>query len=394
MDISLGGTWDTGVDGERILRVPYLHSGSSMARQVLDQTVSAAGAISAACLRLRGTAAPDVVISTTPALPFLLAGDTVSRLLGVPHIAEVRDAWPDLISEMRLVSNAAGKRLPQALSSLLECSVLPGLLTRAQRRAAVVVVTTEGFRHRLQARGINAEVVRSGVTPAELAGVSGLTATGAIPVVPAPRTGQIPVVAPDREDRDEKAGTSHGLNLLYVGTVGRSQDLSTAIRAVRQTEGVRLRIVGDGVDKSALQHLAVELDIDVDFFPQQAGVDLAGHWEWADAGLVSLSNLDSYRFTVPSKLYSLMAREIPVVGVVAGEAAEIIATTDAGEVAAPGVVEAVVEAMHRMRDRLDRDQSSGAHAAIGCKPRDWVIEHASAQAMGRAYERILEQVCR
>ncbi len=391
---SLGGTWDTGVDSERILRVPYLHSGSSTARQILDQTVAATGAISALFGRFRGSAAPDVVISTTPALPFLLAGDTVSRLLGVPHVAEVRDAWPDLITELSLVSGAAGRYLPLSLTTRLERSTLPDLLTRAQRRAAVVVVTTEGFRRRLQTRGINAEVVRSGVTPAELAGASGLTATGAIPVVPAPRTGQIPVVVPDRADRDEKEGTSRGLNLLYVGTVGRSQDLSTAIRAVRHAQGVRLRIVGDGVDKPALESLAAELDVDIDFYPQQAGADLAAHWEWADAGLVSLSDLESYRFTVPSKLYSLMAREIPVVGVVAGEAADIIATTDAGEVAPPGDVVAVVDAMHRMRDRLARDQPPGTQAVIGSKPRDWVIEYASAQAMGRAYERILEQVCR
>ena len=109
VDVRLGGTWDTGVDGERILRVPYLHSGSSMARQMLDQAVSAAGAMSAVIDRLRGRMRPDVVISTTPALPFLLAGDTLSRLLKVPHVAEVRDAWPDLISEMSLVTGALGQ---------------------------------------------------------------------------------------------------------------------------------------------------------------------------------------------------------------------------------------------------------------------------------------------
>ena len=109
VDVRLGGTWDTGIDGERILRVPYLHSGSSMARQLLDQTVSATGAMSAVIDRLRGRMLPDVIVSTTPALPFLLAGDTLSRLLRVPHVAEVRDAWPDLISEMNLVTTADRK---------------------------------------------------------------------------------------------------------------------------------------------------------------------------------------------------------------------------------------------------------------------------------------------
>ncbi|AZT99655.1 glycosyltransferase family 4 protein [Brevibacterium linens] len=376
VDVRLGGTWDTGVDGERILRVPYLHSGSSMARQLLDQTVSATGAMSAVVDRLRGKMKPDVIVSTTPALPFLLAGDALSRMLRVPHVAEVRDAWPDLISEMNLVTGALGRYLPNALTETLEHRFLPDLLTRAQRRAAVVVVTTDGFKHRLEQRGVTAEVVRSGVSPAELEGASGLTATGAIPVI-----------APAEEPSKHS-----GLNLLYVGTVGRSQDLSTSIRALARTEGVRLRIVGGGVDAEALKDDAEINEVPVEFYPQHAGAELAAHWEWADAGLVSLSPLDSYECTVPSKLYSLMARRIPVLGVVAGEAAEIITGTAAGEVASPGDVDAVAAAMTVMRDRIESGDAFGQNAPSGMEPREWVIRHASAAAMGYGYDRILKQV--
>lgn len=376
VDVRLGGTWDTGVDGERILRVPYLHSGSSMARQLLDQAVSATGAMSAVVDRLRGKMKPDVIVSTTPALPFLLAGDALSRMLRVPHVAEVRDAWPDLISEMNLITGALGRYLPNALTEALEHRLLPNLLTRAQRRAAVVVVTTDGFKHRLEQRGVTAEVVRSGVSPAELEGSSGLTATGAIPVIPPA----------------EEASRHSGLNLLYVGTVGRSQDLSTSIRALAHTEGVRLRIVGGGVDAEALKDDAEICGVPVEFFPQHAGAELAAHWEWADAGLVSLSPLESYECTVPSKLYSLMARRIPVLGVVAGEAAEIIAGTAAGEVARPGDVDSVAKAMTVMRDRIESGDVFGQNAPGGIEPKEWVIRHASAAAMGYGYDRILRQV--
>ncbi|MGO2016619.1 MAG: glycosyltransferase family 4 protein [Brevibacterium aurantiacum] len=387
VDVRLGGTWDTGIDGERILRVPYLHSGSSMARQLLDQTVSATGAMSAVIDRLRGRTRPDVIVSTTPALPFLLAGDTLSRLLRVPHIAEVRDAWPDLISEMNLVTGAVGKYLPWTLTQRLEHRLLPDLLTRAQRRAAVVVVTTEGFKHRLEQRGVTAEVVRSGVSPAELEGASGLTATGAIPLVPtADETGTAGGVI-GRVSADHS-----GLNLLYVGTVGRSQDLSTSIRALARTEGVRLRIVGGGVDAAELKTVASAHGVPVEFHPQIAGAELATHWQWADAGLVSLSSLDSYECTVPSKLYSLMARRIPVLGVVAGEAADIITQTAAGEVAIPGDTDSVAAAMTRMRARIEAGEEFGMNPPAGQNPRDWVVRNASAAAMGRTYERILEQV--
>ena len=388
VDVRLGGTWDTGVDGERILRVPYLHSGSSMARQLLDQTVSATGAMSAVIDRLRGRMRPDIIVSTTPALPFLLAGDTLSRLLRVPHIAEVRDAWPDLISEMNLVTGAVGKYLPGKLTRSLEHRLLPDLLTRAQRRAAVVVVTTEGFKRRLEQRGVTAEVVRSGVSPAELEGASGLTATGAIPVIPSTEEAG----AGGGEGNRRTAAEHSGLNLLYVGTVGRSQDLSTSIRALARTEGVRLRIVGGGVDIAGLKAAATAHGMPVEFHPQISGAELAAHWEWADAGLVSLSSLESYEWTVPSKLYSLMARRIPVLGVVAGEAADIITRTAAGEVAIPGDTDSVAAAMERMRTRIEAGEEFGANPPAGQNPREWVIRHASAAAMGYTYERVLEQV--
>ena len=386
VDVRLGGTWDTGVDGERILRVPYLHSGSSMARQMLDQAVSAAGAMSAVIDRLRGRMRPDVVVSTTPALPFLLAGDTLSRLLKVPHVAEVRDAWPDLISEMNLVTGALGKYLPGAVTRTIEHRLLPDLFTRAQRRAAVVVVTTDGFRRRLEGRGVTAEVVRSGVSPAELEGASGLTATGALPVI-APAVENLSEPSAPRA-----AGDRQGFKLLYVGTVGRSQDLSTSIRALARAEGVRLRIVGDGADTDALKAVAAEEGVLVEFFSQHAGAELAAHWQWADAGLVSLSSLESYEYTVPSKLYSLMARQIPVLGVVAGEASDIITSTGAGVVARPGDVDSVAAAMTKMRQRIEAEETFGIDDSAEQEPRDWVIRHASAAAMGHAYERILEQV--
>ncbi|WP_344259314.1 glycosyltransferase family 4 protein [Brevibacterium celere] len=355
----LGGSWDTGEFGERIIRVPYLHSGTSMARQLLDQAVAATGAISTSLRTMRGTHRPDVIISTTPALPTLLAGDFVSRLLRVPHIAEVRDAWPDLIHELSLVTNATGRFLPTTLTGRLEDSVLPGYLTRAQRRAAAVVVTTESFARRLRERGINATVVRSGVSRAEID-------SGSFDIAE-------PLQARER------------VNLLYVGTVGRSQDLGSAIRASVLVPGVRLRIVGDGADKAALVALAEELGAPVDFFPQTTGPELAAHWEWADAGLVSLGDVPAHTRTVPSKLYSLMVRGVPVLGIVAGEAAEIITVNGAGSVAHPGDVASIAEAMRLFSTSVVEP----SHRA-----RQWAIDHASVEVMGRAYETLLEDVCR
>lgn len=330
-----------------------------MTRQMLDQSVAAAGAITAVLRRMRGPQRPDVVISTTPALPTLLAGDFVSRMLKVPHIAEIRDAWPDLIHELSLVTNAAGRYLPPTITGPLEDTVLPAYLTRAQRRAAAVIVTTESFCERLRHRGINAAVVRSGVSGAE--------------------------IETNTYEQPSALEKGPGANLLYVGTVGRSQDLASAIRASVRVPGVRLRIVGDGADKAELVSLSASLRAGVEFFPQAVGSELASHWDWADAGLVSLGDVPAHTRTVPSKLYSLMVRRVPILGIVAGEAAEIITINGAGRVARPGDIESIAESMSAFAEADVRPSE---------RAREWTIENASVEVMGREYERILKEVCR
>lgn len=355
VEAKLGGAWEAGEFGERIIRVPYFHSGSSMARQLLDQGVASVGAINAITRRMRGPHAPDVVISTTPALPYLFAGDAVSRILKVPHIAEVRDVWPDLIRDLSLVTNSVGKYLPLAVTGFLESTALPRLLTHVQQHATAVVVTTDSFRSHLHSRGINAEMVRSGVSQSEI----------------------------DQAPRSETE-ESDGVNLLYVGTVGRSQDLSSAIIAVDRVPGIRLRIVGDGADRQNLQTLASILGSSVEFFEQATGTELAEHWEWADAGLVSLGDVPAHARTVPSKLYSLLVRQIPVLGIVAGEAAEIITLNRAGLVAHPGDVDSIITAMQSLVQEVDDPDGRG---------RQWVVENASVKVMGEEYDRILRRVC-
>ncbi|WP_164513927.1 glycosyltransferase family 4 protein [Brevibacterium aurantiacum] len=356
VEAKLGGSWDFGEFGERIIRVPYLHSGPTMTRQLLDQSVASLGAISAVMRLMNGFAVPDVIVSTTPALPYLFAGDAVARLLNVPHVAEVRDVWPDLISDLSVVTNTAGRYLPRTVTGFLEEKILPNLLTRAQRRASAVVVTTDSFRQCLQRRGINAEVVRSGVGRSEI----------------------------DQTPHD-KPSASDGVNLLYVGTVGRSQDLSSAVIAAARVPGVWLRIVGDGVDRPNLQALASSLGSPVEFFEQITGAELAQHWDWADAGLVSLGDVPAHARTVPSKLYSLLVRKIPILGIVSGEAADIITSNCAGLVAQPGNVDSVVTSMQALVQGIDSPDERG---------RQWVFENASVDVMGREYDRILELVSR
>ncbi|WP_029088944.1 glycosyltransferase family 4 protein [Brevibacterium album] len=346
--------WSAGVRGEQVMRVPYAPLSGSMPGQMADQTLSSAAAAFAA-LRLR-RARPDVIVSTTPGLPMPFAAAGIARMLGAPHVAEVRDAWPDLVADYRLVDSVTAGRLPRRLAEDAERRWIPGLFHSALRRADALVTTAESFSAQLRARGMRrVETIRN---TAETAGPA-------------------PVV------RVRAAGEP--LRLLYVGTVGRSQGLETAIRAVSRVSGVLLRVVGAGAQWTELRALAGQLTDRIGFRPQTTGPALEEHWDWADSGLVSLADVPSFERTVPSKLVNLMARGLHVTGVCAGEAAEIIRGAHGGHVSAPGDEDGLAGLLVRLRD----DPRS---TAVDGRPRQWLREHASPQRAVEDYLTLLEEV--
>ncbi|PMD04958.1 hypothetical protein CJ199_07615 [Brevibacterium paucivorans] len=342
--------WESGAHGERVLRVPYVPYTGSVAVQMLDQALSSlAEAFATAYMRTRK---PDVVISTTPGLPMLFAGELASRILSVPHIAEVRDAWPDLIWQTRLVENATKSLLPKRVSSALERKLIPQLLIRAQKQADAVIVTTQAFQRVSEERGMsNVHLIRNVAEPH-----------------PSP-------------SRPKQKGT---LNLLYVGTVGRSQGLEYVVDAVRDTPHVTLRVVGDGAAKLRLKQQAAGAT-NIQFYPQTVGAPLETHWNWADSGLVTLAPLQAFEMTVPSKLYGVMARGKHVTGVLGGEAASIVENSHAGDISAPGDA----QALRVLLADLAEQQKLGHDVGHTQK---WVSENASPESAGRRLERVLFEV--
>lgn len=349
-------TWRDGRNGERVLRVPYAPTSGSLPGQLFDQTVSSA-ASGVALMAMRRNP-PDVIVSTTPGLPMPFAAAAVASALRVPHVAEVRDAWPDLIKDASLIKQSLGGRVPAGLANWLETEGLPGIFHSALRRADALVTTTESFADQLRARSMPpVTVVRN------TSAVSG----DALP--------------PPSRSRGS------GLNILYAGTVGRSQGLDAVVRVVAALDGVRLRIVGAGAQWDELRAAAAGTTDRIEFYPQMSGEDLEAQWAWAHTGLVSLAENPSFERTIPSKLVSIMARGMHVTGVVAGEAAQVIHDSAAGRVVRPGDEEALKRVLSELRD-------DPRTTVVDERPRQWVREHASPEAAAQTYLRLLQDVIR
>lgn len=324
-----------GLHGERIKRVPYIrHSGNFHAARLVDQVFSAGMSIPAGLMWRKA----DVIIATAPSLPILVAGYVVARLRGVPLVVEMRDAWPDLARDARLVKGQVK-------------SVIERVVENIQRRADMVVTVTDGFADTLRARGVkNVVTVTNGL---DLEAVH--------------------LLDPPPVERDK-------LEVLYLGNHGQSQRLDVIVKAsaLLGEDVVSLHMVGHGTQRPDLLRLAAELNAPVIFHPSLHGADVIERYRSADTCVVSLrDDWKSFETTIPSKTYEVLAIGRHMTAIVRGEAARIVVEAGGGD-----VVDWKPEAVAQLWRELAADRG---RLTAGISGRDWVKSHADFRRLAVTY---------
>jgi glycosyltransferase involved in cell wall biosynthesis len=337
--------------GEQIIRVAFAPHNFSVPQKMLDQLFVSLQTIVLALPRAKGPF--DVVITTIPAITSLLPGIVASAVFRAPHVVEMRDAWPDLVTYTPGLATKTGP-----LASVRR--LVHRFVTSSQLNASQVITTTREFAAILSARGVReVSVVRNGTDLAE------------IDPLPAPTM--------DRK----------GLRVLYLGTMGRSQGLGTVIDAASLAEeagaNIEVRFVGEGVAKDALREKAEAVTADVTFWDSVPRDEVESHYLWADTIVVSLNGWGPFEWTVPSKVYEVLATNRHISALLAGEAASIVEQSGAGYVCPPGDARAL--ANHWIE--LAQDRSLLDHGGAG---RAWVDAHANYEDLSAEYLSVLERV--
>ncbi|MFK0003898.1 glycosyltransferase family 4 protein [Paenarthrobacter sp. NPDC090522] len=334
-------TKQTGPNGETIRRVPYLrHLGTSSLARFVDQLFSAMASVPAGMVGKR----PDAIVATAPSLPTLATGFVISRLRRVPLIVEMRDAWPDLARDARIVQGS--------VKSLVE-----RVVEFIQQRAELVVTVTEGFAETLRARGItNVVTVSNGLDLSSM-----------------------PFLDPPALESDV-------FRALYLGNHGKSQRLDILIRASALLgEAMHLTFVGHGTSRPQLVRLARELGAPVTFYPSLQGAEVIEKYREADTCIVSLrDDWKSFETTVPSKTYEVLAIGRHVTAVVRGEAERIIRESRGGD-----IVSANPEAVAKLWRELASDRS---RLSSGDGGRAWVRDNADYAKLASLYMNAVSSV--
>lgn len=220
-----------------------------------------------------------------------------------PNVVHVLDLWPDTLTATGFAGSGIGSRAAVA--------GLNGLCNAMYRAGSKVAYVSPGVGERLRQRG---------VPETKLAY--------------APLWANESLFAPRERQTERGYGlTEHDRVLLYAGTLGRAQGLEPLVRAAAQLRDSNLvcLVAGSGTEEQRLRQLADELDAtNVRFLGRLAPEEMPALMAAADVHYVSLNDDPLARITMPSKLQAILAAGGAVIGMLSGDAADVVVDSGAG----------------------------------------------------------------
>lgn len=346
------------MDGVEVARVPlYPDHSRRVAKRALNYLSFAA---SATALGPFLAGRPDVVWVYHPPLTAVAPALWAATLHRAPLVVDVQDLWPET-----LVS-----------SGLAPGSRVPGWVGRAAswvyRRAAALVVISEGFKRNLVAKGVPAEKIHVFHTWADESVYR--------PVEP-----------------DPALAAEHGMagrfNVVFGGNIGPAQGLEVVLDAAERLADlpdVQFVVIGSGIDLSALEEGARSRGLsNVRFVGRQPEKRMPAFFALADALLIHLKRDPLFEITVPSKTFAYLACGRPILCGVSGDAAHVVEDAGAGMTFTPGDGAALAAAVRSLHAA-----PAEARARLGAAGRRAFLENYTSEVQMDRYEALFSTLAR
>jgi colanic acid biosynthesis glycosyl transferase WcaI len=358
------------LDGVRVVRTwsyisPRQANWRSFWRRILSYGTFSASALYGGLLAMRRRRAesplagrPDLVFSYSPPLPLGITAWLLSRFWRVPWVLRVEDLYPEAAVAVGALCNRVAIRLFFALERFL------------YHEATHVSLISEGFRQNLQGKGIPA---------------------GKLSVIPVWADPE--VIRPEaKENGFRRQYDLQGTFLImYAGTLGLTSALEDVVQAayhLKDYSDVRFMMIGEGVKKETLVNMARQQGLEnMTFLPFQPRETLSEVMAAADVSLVTLNRASS-PFSLPNKVFSIMASGRPILAVTPpeSEVAQLIQAGECGVIVPPGEPDSLAGTI------LDLRSNPGRLERLGENGRALLESHFSRQQCVDRYEEMLQQV--
>lgn len=267
--------------------------------------------------------------------PFLIRGDTDVTLVyqvspltvglpalvlrffkKVPIVFWVQDIWPETLIAVKSVKSTAVLQIIRWLAVFI------------YKRCYMILVQSPAYVAQIRLLGLHDAKIRyfPNAAPDHYR-----------PVMPPP-------------DAPERQLLPNGFNVVFAGNIGLQQDFATILNGaelLKETPEIHWVIIGDGRLRQWVADEVFKRGLTDTFhllgpLPSERMPTI---FALADALLVTLAPSSISGLTIPSKLQSYLACGRPVVGVVDGEAGNIILRSGAGIVCRPGDAPALAQAV-------------------------------------------------
>lgn len=277
---------------------------------------------------------PDVVLATHTPLPIGLAGMRLQRHFRVPFLFEVRDLWPEALTDAGLLTQ------PLAIWWLRR------LARRIYRRADHIVALSPGMKDGILSYGIPEERVT---------------------VIP--NASDLDLFSPNH---DGEVWRRH-LKLhdrfvaVYFGAMGRANGLDYVIDAAhllaqRGRHDIAMVLIGDGGERARLRARAASLGLtNVLFLDPLPRAEIAGAVAGAQACLTIFRPSQTNAWS-PNKLFDSLAAGRPVLVNVPGWLGDIVTRNQAGLSVDARDPAALAAGLTQLADAPDVCRDMGAHA--------------------------------
>jgi glycosyltransferase involved in cell wall biosynthesis len=301
----------------------------------------------------------DFNIVESPPLFDGFAGVILKAIKRVPYVLMISDLWPESAVQLGVLTSRPLIWLSKKMELLF------------YRLASAVLALTAGIRQ---------GVVNAGIEPGKI--MLFRNSVNCQFFCPAVRSAQI---------RAELRVADSELLVLYAGTFGLAQNLSTVLEAaaILQSEGrldIRFVLAGDGAERDLLNKRAHQLCLEnVRFLESLPKARMPELLNSADCVLVPLRDLDVFRGALPTKLFEAMACSKPIILAVRGEAEELVREADAGYCVAPEHPKAIRDALISLMD--DRQHAS----KLGANGRRYVLDGFSRETRAHQLSTLLEE---
>jgi glycosyltransferase involved in cell wall biosynthesis len=294
--------------GAQIVRVPIFARGQRSLTLALNYLSFFASASTIGSYKLRGQSFDSIFVFGVSPIMVAIPGIVLGRLKKAPAFIWILDLWPESLRAVGVIKSPrllgwAGK----VVSWIYNRADYLLLQSRSFDESVKQYCTRAISEDRLVYFPSWAEDDFSGAAP----------------------------VASDLLQRDDSVFT-----VLFAGNIGDAQDfpaIMEAVKAVKADLPVRWVIVGDGRASQWLARHVAEHRLDnVLLLGRHPLEKMPALFAVADALLVSLKTNEVFEKTIPGKVQAYLASSKPIIAMIDGEAAKVVANSGAGMVCGSG----------------------------------------------------------